>query len=136
MPENKPKPVSKRTRRADPSDPYVIDGTDVLIAIERTMGVASREQWLARAIEQYPRMDGAKVADVLELLMETDAFLPLIEPYLDGAGAKLADELGGTLVSASARAAIVYASADYEVRAEQIARAAAGGQRGTVSFGG
>lgn len=134
---SKSKPVSKRGK-ADASDPYVIDGEDVLLVVERTFKPAAKREWLARAGQLYPAMRGAKVADVLEVLMGTDAYLPLVEPYMESTGARVAEELkcGTVVISAAVRAAILMGAADYEPRAEAIIHAACSRQTGVVSFEG
>src|ERR1700733_1584228 len=112
--------------------------TDPLLVVEATLMDEARDRWLERAFKLYPRLEGAKVADVLENLNSTDAFLPLTEPWWDTHGQKLVLELlcDPVLVSSAVRLAIVAHGdengAPFDALAEAVARAASAGEVGVI----
>lgn len=114
--------------------------TDPLIAVEKALTDEARESWLRRAFEMYPRLRGAKVADVLEHLNGTDSHLRLVEPWWETHGQRLTLDLlcDAELLSASCRLAIVATGASvqvpFDILAEVVARAAAAGEQGVVNL--
>jgi len=65
--------------------------TDELLAIERALTDAEMHQFLADVKDRWPRLDGAKVADVLEHTTSYDMFLDKTEPFFEGHGPELPD---------------------------------------------
>jgi hypothetical protein len=114
---------------------------DPLLTVEATLTAPTKERWLARAFEMFPRLRGAKVADVLESLAERDAFLNLTEPWWGRAGDALNEKLGGEspFLTPAIYIAIVAAGASnndprMDRIAELVARAAAQGSTDAVVF--
>lgn len=110
---------------------------DVLLLVEATLTEWAREAWLRRAYEMFPRLRGAKVADVLQMMDADDSFERDVEDWWRAHGHGLAIELvcEPALLSASARVAIVATGASsqhFDALAEVIARAAVASEAGVI----
>jgi hypothetical protein len=124
------------------SDPYVTaDGTDVLLAVEATLTENARDWWLRKAWEMYPRLRGAKVADVLEALVSTDSWLPQVEGWFTQYGDALCDELGGAagrIGGAASRLALVTCSGSASISiaelTEKVVRSAVAGEKDAIGL--
>lgn len=68
-----------------------------LLAVERAMTLEEREQFLARFVGINPHYDGAHVADILDILNDSDSHLDVTEPLLEAH----ADEIGEDVQLAS-----------------------------------
>lgn len=62
--------------------------TDAYLEIEARMTDADRETFMERVIDACPGLQGAKVADALELYDEADALLEVREPFLQSAAGR------------------------------------------------
>ena len=59
------------------------DETRILLAVEAALSPADREALLEKAAAQNPWLRGAKVADVLDIYYQADAFLGRREAFWD-----------------------------------------------------
>jgi hypothetical protein len=63
-----------------------------LTAVAHALTAAEREQFLARTL-RWPGMDGADVADILDMTVNSDQFLNLTEPFFLQYDDQLPDEV-------------------------------------------
>jgi hypothetical protein len=57
--------------------------TNAVLAVERTMTEAEREKFLGRMTERNLHLRGAAVADILDMLYESDSYLGVVEPFYE-----------------------------------------------------
>jgi hypothetical protein len=62
-----------------------------LLAVAHSLTEAERVLFLGRVARSYPRLNGADVADVLELTVDHDMFLDQTEPFFERFGDQLPD---------------------------------------------
>jgi hypothetical protein len=97
---------------------------------------------IERFLATNPHQRGIQVADILDMLVQTDSHLQLVEPYWEAQGSQLVEALGGRerLVSASARAAALLFEPEvptaeaYASLVSRIAWAASENQHGTIGI--
>lgn len=57
--------------------------TGAVLAVEGRMTEEEREEFLARMTWRNPHLRGAHVADILDMLYESDAYLGIVEPFFE-----------------------------------------------------
>jgi hypothetical protein len=55
--------------------------TEDVLAVDRCLTDDERALFLSRVVTRMPRLDGAHVADILDIWQNCDAFLGLVEPF-------------------------------------------------------
>ena len=74
--------------------PAAVERYDPYLAIQRALSPGLRERAEERMIAMNPRLRGAHLADMLDMLDNHDAFVALSEPYWEQIGARLSAQLG------------------------------------------
>lgn len=141
-----------RGRKATPEPPSI---HEIYLAVQDAMSEAAQTRILEWWARTNPYRRGAHVADILDLLYESDSYLNLSEPFWERHGERLAGELGEhwQTVGVSAVAAVILMGLtgigsgqwpvqepisiqppdDYCRLACELAKAAAAGQRGVIA---
>jgi hypothetical protein len=63
--------------------------THDVLAVDRCLTEDERALFLSRVVARMPRLDGAHVADILDIWQSGDAYLSLTEPFWDAHRAEL-----------------------------------------------
>jgi hypothetical protein len=56
---------------------------DVCLAVQEALSYEERKKFLANTVRDNPRLQGAKVADVLDILCDHNTYLDLVEPMYE-----------------------------------------------------
>lgn len=63
--------------------------TQDVLAVDRALTDEERALFLSEVFNRMPRLTGAHVADVLDIFENSDAYLPITEPFWEAHGEEL-----------------------------------------------